>query len=130
MLTDFGITIATSFFNFIVSLLNFTTVDKSFRRLTQELFYMNRIMGTGEPSKYKKPIKRPFLLGLQSSVDRKMWDLEKEHYSYLNSHFYLHTKSTFSVFDTQQDLPPQPLPPLVKQVRVCPEDNYQRVRYI
>jgi hypothetical protein len=109
---------------------DFKTVDNSFRRLTKELFYMHRVMGTREPNPNKPPIKRPFLLGMQRSVDRKLWELEKEHYDFISTEWFLHGRSTFEVFDTAQDLPEQPLPPLIKQVRVCPEDGYKRVRYI
>lgn len=112
---------------------DFLTIDRSFRRLVKELYAMDRICGTREPSLIR-PVKRPFIFSLQRLVDPKHYELEKEHYQYLQTWYNLFTKKDFSIFDTTQDLPEQPLPPLRKRVRIFPGDDetkpFKQVKYI
>jgi len=109
---------------------DFLTIDNALRRLTSELFYMHRFVGTREPSPSRPPQKYPFIMGFQCGVEKQLWELEKEHYKYYSRTFYWHTKKEFNIFDTTQELPDQNLPPLIKQVRICLEDGYKQTRYI
>jgi len=109
---------------------DFLTIDNALRRLTAELFYMHRFIGTREPSPSRPPQRYPFIMGLQCSVAKSHWELEKEHYVYVSRSFYFHTNHEFKIFDTTQELPDQKLPPLIKQVRICEEDDHKQVRYI
>jgi len=111
---------------------DFLTVDKSFRRLVKRLYHINRIIGTQEPSPYKKPQKYPFTWSYVRGVDEKTWDEEKENYRYImgTSSMELFTKKDFQIFDTHADLADLPLPPLKREIRVCPEDGFTRKRYI
>jgi len=108
---------------------DFLTIDKSFRRLTAELINVQRLIGSKEPSPYDPPAKYPFLISLNRTVDIKFWEFEKEMYQYISSEYEIYTKSDFSIFDTTQELPDQPPPPLKKEIRICPEDGFRRVRY-
>lgn len=109
---------------------DFTTIDNSFRRLTANLYYVHKILSTREPSYHGKPIKRPFNLARIGTVKKAYWHMEKEHYQYEQQQLTLFTRKHFAIFDTRQSLPEQDLPPLIKQVRVCPEDGYTRTKYI
>jgi len=109
---------------------DFNTIDNSFRRLTEHLFYVRKLISTREPSPLRKPLKRPFSACTIHSVAKTHWHLEKEHYLFESTQVELFFKKHFDIFDTRQELPTQPLPPLRKQVRICPEDGYKQVRYI
>lgn len=109
---------------------DFLTIDKSFRRLVKELYLLEKIVSTREPSPYGPEIKWPFNWAIQRNIPKKHWELEKEYYEHDGTQFLLFTKKDFLVFNTREDLPEQPLPPLKKEVRVCPEDGFTRTRYI
>lgn len=111
---------------------DFLTVDKSFRRLVNHLYHINRIMGFGEPTLDKPNPKRPWLFSWYAEVKQEHYEIEKEHYQYIpmTRSYELYRKKNFCLYDTHADLPEQPLPPLRKIVRTCPEDGYKRVRYI
>jgi hypothetical protein len=109
---------------------DFKTVDNSFRRLTDTVYYVDKLLSSREPSPVRKPQKFPYNLASVRTVKKSHWELEKEHYVYTTSKLRLFTRKHFDIFDTRQELPRQPLPPLRKEVRICPEDNYTRTRYI
>jgi len=111
---------------------DFLTIDKSFRRLTAHLYHVDKIFSRGEPSPFLPPKKYPFAFSVVREVDPKNWELEKEFYSYIpyTTDYELFTAADFGIFDTHSELPEQPLPPLKKEVRLCPDDGYKRVRYI
>jgi len=111
---------------------DFLTVDKSFRRLVKTLRHVERIFSYGEPKLEGKKKKYPFLMSRIAQVDPSMWEVEKEYYKYipLTSSIEIFTKKDFSIFDTHADHPEVPLPPLRKEVRVCPEDGFSRTKYI
>jgi len=115
---------------------DFTTVDISFRRLTNHLYYMHRLIGSKEPEpaplivkkKTRKPLR--FLITLQREVDRALWGVEKEHYEFINTSLRFFWGKDFDLFDTHEDVPDKQPAPLRKEVRICPEDGYKRTRYI
>jgi len=109
---------------------DFPTIDNSFRRLTEKMYHVRKLLSSREPSDTRPDSKHPFNLCTIGEVKKELWGVEKEHYEFENSHLELFRKKHFSIFDTKQSLPTQPLPPLRKEVRICPDDNYQRVRYI
>jgi hypothetical protein len=109
---------------------DFTTIDNSFRRLTENLYFVRKLLSSREPSPLLPPQKYPFNFCTVHSVPRSHWHLEKDHYIFDTTSPHLFTKKHFAIFDTRQSLPEQPLPPLRKEVRICPEDGYQKVRYI
>jgi len=113
---------------------DFTTVDISFRRLTNHLFLMHRVIGSREPEpaplavkKARKPLR--YLLTLQREVDRALWGVEKEHYEFINTTPRFFWGKHFDLFDTHEDVPEKEPPPLRKEIRTCPVDGYRRVRY-
>lgn len=111
---------------------DFLTVDKSFRRLTAHLYHIDRIFAFREPTLSNPEPKHPFLLSVIREVMPTLWEVEKEYYQYIpaTTTYEFFTKKDFSIFDTHADLPPVPLPPLKREIRVCPDDGYVRKRYI
>lgn len=114
---------------------DFTTVDISFRRLVNNLYYLHRILGSREPLPTPLAVKlkrRPlrFLFTLERGVDRALWGVEKEHYEFISTTPRLFWGSDFDLFDTHEDVADKALPPLRKIVRVCPEDGYTKVTYV
>lgn len=108
---------------------DFLTIDKTFRRLVKYLYLVERLIGTREPSPFKPKIKRPFVFSAIRLVEPSMYEVEKEHYKFSSSIYKFFTRKHFAIFDTREELPEQELPPLIKEVRVCPDDNFRRVRY-
>lgn len=114
---------------------DFTTVDISFRRLTNQLYLMHRLIGSREPDPAlideKKSKRKPlrFLLTLERAVDRALWGVEKEHYEFIGTTPRFFWGKDFDLFDTHEDIPEKATAPLRKEVRVCPVDGYTRTRY-
>jgi hypothetical protein len=109
---------------------DFTTIDNSFRRLTENLYFVRKLLSSREPSPLLPPLKYPYNFCTINTVPRSHWHLEKDHYIFESTTMQLFTRKHFAIFDTRQSLPEQPLPPLRKEVRICPEDGYQKIRYI
>jgi len=112
---------------------DFLTIDKNFRRLTKEMFYLHRVIGTKEPQPHEPAPKHPIVFTIQYSVDKKFWEFEKEGYKYLNSQWHFFTKKDFQIFDTTQELPEPPTRPLKRVQRHWYNNGkieYTQTRYI
>ena len=103
--------------NIYAAVQDFNTVDITVRRLTTRLYHSVKILSTREPSPFLPPIRFPFSLNRLGLVTKSHWELEKEHYEYDSWEFRLYTKSAFSIFDTRQEIPDQPLPVIFKHWR-------------
>jgi hypothetical protein len=114
---------------------DFLTVDNSFRRLTDKLYYFRKIISTPEPSKYLKPKKRPFSFVHCKLVPKEHYDIEKTNYGSDGNSFYWFNMKDFNMFDTHQDFSvlEQTTPgykDLKRVVRVCQQDGKKQIKYI
>jgi len=94
------------------------TVDPTWRRLTSEYTYFERIIATREPSPYKPQKKRPFIFTRARRIPRDLYEMDSTAYtrSETTSLFWFN-RHDFKIFDTHQDLPPVPPPPLIRKSR-------------
>lgn len=97
---------------------DFPTLDNSFRRLTSQMFFCQKLWSTREPDPLRKPIKYPLNFMAVRTVKKSHWHLEKEHYEFVDHTLRIFTRKHFAIFDTKQELPEQELPPILKRQRV------------
>jgi len=100
---------------------DFAQVDVAFRRLTNQLFYVRKLMGSGRPAKSKPPIK--FIWGFCTlkemdpiGYDEKMMQFNQK--SVFPRPFFLR-KDYCEVFDTNKRIPKSAPPPFKHIARHC-----------
>jgi len=103
--------------NIYAAVQDFNTIDITVRRLTTRLYHSTKIFSTREPSPYLPPIRFPFSINRLGLVTRTHWELEKEYYEYDRWEFVVYLRRHFSIFDTRQEVPDQPLSPILKYQR-------------
>jgi len=106
-------------------------IDVSFRRLVNQLFAVDKIIGSRRPSKSLPGSKHPWAIAV-------MWQLEpasdsdstesKSMQMFPTPLFF--SRKDAERFDTNARVRESAPPPLKKIVRVCAEDGYKRVRYV
>lgn len=108
---------------------DFDTVDVSFRRLVNELYQLQRVAGTSEPSKYNKQSKFPWVFSLLRTVERKDFMKPKEEYRYMGFDFTLFTRKDFMVFNTKEKFNLSNIVPFKHIIKHCafPDCNHHQV---
>lgn len=114
---------------------DFLTVDNSFRRLTDKLFYFRKIISSREPSTYLKQQKRPFSFVHCKEVPKQHYDLEKTVYGADSNTWYWFNRKDFNIFDTHQEFQllsktTEGYSDLKRIIRVCQEDGTKKIKYI
>jgi len=110
---------------------DFGQVDKSFRRLCNSVFYVQKIMGSRRPMKTSPAVKRIWGFFFVWRLDPRTFDgeqFEMKSENWVPSIKRL-KKSDVKMFNTQQRVELSNPPPLQKVIRICPDDGYTRVRY-
>jgi len=99
---------------------NFEQVDVSFRRLTKELYYVNKFIGSPRPSISKPDVKFIWGICAVSSLDPKKYDQAKNKFA-SNSlpQFFFIEKDICNIFYTNKKIEKPELPPLKHQERYC-----------
>jgi hypothetical protein len=111
---------------------DFSQVDIAFRRMTSDLFYLVKLIGSRDPSPTSPPVKSIWGISMvygMSPVDYK--EDQKENKTHFDS-FMLISKSKVEVFDTRQEIMPGEYPALKHQERFCedPKCTFHRVLHI
>jgi len=111
---------------------DFSQVDKSFRLLVNELYHVTKIIGSPRPMKTRPPVKRIWGLCMMQQMDPKSFkgDITTMKSAMAIPSFFLIQREDCVIFDTSARIQQSALPPLKKEVRVCPEDGYKRIRYV
>jgi len=105
---------------------DFAQVDKSFRRLVNELYEIRKIVGSRRPSATKPAVKRIWGLCAAYSVNPRSYkEDEKEYETALIPTFFAIRKRHCEIFDTTQKIGRSTYPALRHEERVC--QNHQRV---
>jgi len=100
---------------------DFAQVDKSFRRLVNELHDIRKLCGSGRPSPTKPPIKRIWGLCAVNTMDPREYDEENKSLqrNLIPSGFFAIRRRDCEVFDTRQKiLRSKPLP-FRHEARTC-----------
>lgn len=114
---------------------DFLTVDNSFRRLTDTLYYFSKIISSREPSKLRPIVKRAYSFVHCKIVPKEHYDIEKTNYGSNGHEWYFFKNKDFKLFDTHQDFSTveqstEGYKDLKRIIRVCKEDGKKQVKYI
>jgi len=83
---------------------DFAQVDKSFRRLVNQLFHIRKIIGSPRPSSTRPPVKKVWGLCMMRELDPHGYDEEKfQSMDIIPSLFFIKKEYT-SIFDTNQKI--------------------------
>jgi len=110
---------------------DFGLVDKSFRRLCNEVYYVQKIAGSRRPKRTLSGSRFIWGVFIKWSLNPRSFDgeqIEMKADNIFPSVTFLH-KEDIAMFSTQERVSMSDPPPLVKVVRVCPEDGYVKTRY-
>lgn len=85
---------------------DFAQVDKAFRRLVNELYYINKVMGSRRPSATKPPVKYIWGLCLIRPLDPQGYDEDKKKFSGIVAMPSIFTiqRNYCEIFDTLQKI--------------------------
>lgn len=104
---------------------DFEQIDKAFRRLVSELYYIRKVIGSPRPSATRPPVKRIWGVCLVRSLDPVAYKSDDETLktrSIIPSLMFLR-KRYCDVFDTTQKIPRSAPAPYRHVVRACSEPN-------
>lgn len=108
---------------------DFAQVDKSFRRLVNELYEIQKVVGSGRPSATKPPITRIWGICLCWELDPRAYvEDEKKYLSSIPDFFFIEEKYC-KIFDTTQKVKLSTIEPYKHIVKTCedPTCQYHRV---
>jgi len=100
---------------------DFSQVDKSFRLLCNEVYLLNKVIGSRRPSKTTPPVKKIWGLCLKHEVDPLSFkgdNTSLERKGWFPTPFFIH-KEDCDLFDTNAKVVPTELPPFRHEVRHC-----------
>jgi hypothetical protein len=106
---------------------DFAQADKSFRRLTSDLLYLTKVVGSADISPTRPVPKIIWGLVLIQTLDPVRYDEEKSKFSSVGffPRFMFISKSKTAVFDTRAEVSMSPYPPLKHIERSCELPNCQ-----
>jgi len=108
---------------------DFSMIDARARLMITRVASLTKLFGSSDPSATKPKIKRIWGLVIVRDLENILADdPTNKKYSLFFSFFFIE-KEDISIYDTTQDIPLSPPLPLRREVRVCPEDGFRRVRY-
>jgi len=104
---------------------DFAQVDKSFRRLCNQLFEITKIAGSPRPSPTKPPIKRIWGICTMRELDPRSYNEDKKKFasSFALPQIFFIQKKYCDVFDTTQKIKRSLPPPYRHEERFCEDDN-------
>lgn len=100
---------------------DFAQVDKSFRRLTNELVEVNKLIGSPRPMKSAPPVKKIWGVCMMKKLDPNGYNEDKKKFESKNPipSFFLIEKKYCEIFDTTQKIEKASLPPFEHDERYC-----------
>jgi len=105
---------------------DFAQVDKAFRRLVNQLFYITKTMGSPRPSATRPPVKKIWGVCVMRELDPHTYKEDENKFangSIFSLRFFFIRKVYCNIFDTTQKIE-RSLPPLLKHIdRDCELSN-------
>lgn len=100
---------------------DFAQIDKSFRRLTNELVQINKIMGSARPMKSAPSSSKIWGICMMKRLDPMNYDENKSKFASKTSipSFFLIERADCEIFDTTQKIEKAKLPPFKHDERYC-----------
>jgi len=111
---------------------DFSMVDARARLMVTRVATLNKLIGSPDPSPTKPPIKYIWGLIAGREVENfKETDPSKKIYGWIPTFFFI-DKEDVELYDTRQAIVAGQLPEkkLRRQIEVCDEDGYKRIKYI
>jgi len=111
----------------------FKDVDNTMRSLVDDLYVATKIIGSGNPSTTKPPVKRVWGFSLLRQVDKKSFDSDELKTTGVFDWLIIYiSKKLVSTFDTRQDIKMGQYPPLKHIERNCvdPDCKFHRVVHV
>jgi len=111
---------------------DFGQIDKSFRRLCNKVYLVQKIMGSRRPMKTAPKVRFAWGIFNIYEIDPRTFagdQTEMKTLSFFPSWFMLRKKD-IEFFDTQKRVSMSDPPPLIKYTRVCLEDGHKITKYI
>lgn len=110
---------------------DFAQVDKAFRRLVKELWYITKVVGSRRPSATKPPVNTVWGFCMVRELEPMGYNEDKSKFepkSFMPSFFFIERQAC-EIFDTKQKIEKSKPLPFKHMVRFCPEENcgFQRV---
>jgi len=104
---------------------DFAQVDKSFRRLCNELYEITKMIGSPRPSPTKPPVKRIWGLCLMRELDPRAYkeDDKKFASSFALPKFFTLRRDYCEVFDTTQKIERSAPPAFRHEEKYCEDEN-------
>jgi len=104
---------------------DFAQVDKSFRRLTNSLYEITKIVGSPRPSPTKPPVRRIWGVCLVRELDPRAYNEDKKKFAsaiVIPTFFLIHRRFC-EIFDTTQKIERGRFPLLRHEERFCEDPN-------
>jgi len=110
---------------------DFAMIDKSMRRMTSNLYYLTKLIGSRDKSSTKPEVKYVFVLSMVKTLDPVTYDEETKTQSKGIPSFMFITKAGISVFDTTQEIEMGKYPPLNHIEREClfPDCKFHKITH-
>lgn len=111
---------------------DFSMVDARARLMVTRVATLAKMIGSPDPSPTKPPVRRIWgLIAVREVENYKASDPQKKEYGMIPSFFFI-DREDVEIYDTRQDINSGKLPvrKLRKEVQVCEDDGYTRIRYV
>jgi len=104
---------------------DFAQVDKSFRRLTNNLYEITKIIGSRRPSATKPPVKAIWGVCMMRELDPRAYNEDKKKFAseFSLPALFLISRKYCEIFDTKQKIKRSSFPPLRHEERYCEDEN-------
>jgi hypothetical protein len=110
----------------------FADIDIAVRRLTEELIYLRKIIGSRDPSPTSPPVKYVWGIILELEFDPRQYD-EKEKFKAGNWSFGgidFITRKIVNIYDMRNDIKPGRYPSLQHRLRECETCGFKKVIHV
>jgi len=111
---------------------DFSMVDARARLMITRVATLKKVVGSRDPSPTKPPVKRIWgLVAIREVINFKESNPTKKKYPFFPSFFFI-DREDVEIYDTRQQIDSGTLPirKLRKEVQICEEDGYTKVKYI
>jgi len=113
---------------------DFAQVDKAFRRLTSDLIYLRKLVGTRDISPTRPAPKWVFVVSWKRYLDPTTYDEQKSKFASKDfvPHFMVITRQDVEIFDTRAEVVLSKALPLKHIERVCENNNcsFHKVQHV
>lgn len=109
---------------------DFAQIDKSFRRLTDKIYYQVKLLGSRDVSPTKPPPKRIWGLIIVRTINPTDYEEDKKGSQAKGFMPFLITRKRVEVFDTRQEIVQGAYPPLRHIPRHCESCEFNRVLHV